>query len=78
MKKDLSKLSADELREALKAEQEKSDRLQRDSEQRDERESQERRDRQAREDRARADAECEHCRYTTRVHKALKTKSADK
>lgn len=56
-KKDLSKLSADDLRIELEAERTKSDTLQREKEQRDERDAQDRRDRDARDARARADAE---------------------
>jgi len=56
-KKDLSKLTPEQLREELAKEQERSDALQREKEQRDERDAQERRDREAREARARADAE---------------------
>lgn len=56
-KKDLSKLSADELRAELAKEQDRSDTLQREKEQRDERDAQDRRDRDARDARARADAE---------------------
>ncbi len=54
--KDLSKLSADELREALKAEQEKSDKLQRENEDKDNERERERRAAADRDARARADA----------------------
>jgi hypothetical protein len=56
MKKDLSKMSPDELRAELEKEQKRSDALQREKEARDERDEQDRRDRDAREARARADA----------------------
>jgi hypothetical protein len=56
-KKDLSKLSAEELRIELAKEQDRSDSLQREKEQRDERDVQERREREQRESRTRADAE---------------------
>lgn len=57
MKKDLSKMSADELREALKAEQDRSDTLQKDKERRDQEASDRQRADNDRAARARADAE---------------------
>lgn len=56
-KRDLSKLSADELRAELAKQEDRSDTLQREKEQRDERDAQERRDRDQRDARTRADAE---------------------
>lgn len=57
MKRDLSKMSPDELRTALKEEQEKSDKLQQDKERRDQEAQDRLRDEKARNDRARSDAE---------------------
>ena len=56
-KKDLSKMSPEELREALKAEQDRSDSLQKDKEARDKEREDERKESAERERRARADAE---------------------
>ena len=55
-KKDLSKMSPEELREALKAEQDRSDALQRDKEARDKELEDKRKEDQERDRRARADA----------------------